>query len=86
MTLEQRVLAILLNEKKSSVYENYKHILAREILSGDSMQTSFDENDLTHKSNGIENCGTDLWTGVNGVVWLDLRAEEGMFFEKFYYI
>lgn len=49
------------------------------------MQTSFNENSNSNiKSNGKEDCGTDLWTGVNGVAWLDLRAEEGMIITIYY--
>lgn len=41
------------------------------------MQTSLNEENLKNKSNGLEECGTDLWTGVNGIAWLDLKAIEG---------
>lgn len=78
MTFEERILSILSNVKQSPVYESYRHILAREILSND-MQTSFDDSNSQYfqRLHGVDSCETDLWTGTSGVIWLDVRAAEG---------
>jgi hypothetical protein len=78
VAFEQRILSILSNDKRSPVFESYRHILAREILSNE-MQTSFDESSSQsfQRRHGVDSCETDLWTGGNGVIWLDVRATEG---------
>lgn len=78
LSLENRVLSILQNDQKSSVYDSYRHILARDILFS-NMQTIYDEADVStqERPHGVDSCETDLWTGSNGVVFLDVRADEG---------
>jgi hypothetical protein len=61
------------------VLERYRHVLARDILSSE-IQTPYDESEEAQqrpRRHGVDSCETDLWTGSDGVVWLDVRAAEG---------
>jgi hypothetical protein len=75
------VLSILRNEDGHPVYAQYRHALARSILTkGAMMEDTPTSNAKDFMGRTDNHCRSASWAGNSGVAWLDvsLAAAEGM--------
>ena len=69
---------ILTNPDKNPVFDQYRHILARAILTkGVMMEDTPTSNARDFMSRTDNVCGTSGWAGSSGVAWLDLNVGAG---------